>query len=153
MDTALDDSEQQPLCSCSPSEFTFTLNFSQTCNDKDIPTGPDTGVKEIVYSVESDSAAAAAVPVRAVSIRIFDLGQMLIPISKFSVNGDFEDGASFRYTSITASADWDGTKNIPGGLWMVIQGRNAAGDDVTNKVILSFTNLCGIEPFGALDKL
>eukprot|EP00804_Cyclotella_cryptica_P014568 CCRYP_004850-RA/>CCRYP_004850-RA protein AED:0.09 eAED:0.09 QI:461/1/1/1/1/0.83/6/1001/334 len=61
----------------------------------------------------------------------------------------FVNGDIFNYTSIsdlitTSSKD---TNKIPGGISMVLRGRNAAGERVRNIFSIRFTNECGIPTF------
>jgi hypothetical protein len=61
----------------------------------------------------------------------------------------FVDGDTFNYTSIsnlitTSSTE---TNKIPGGISMVLRGRNAAGERVRNTFTVKFTNKCGVPTF------
>ena len=105
------------------------------------PTSSSNGV-----SVEP--ASVDVVPVSIYSIQFLEVDTSFNVINQDSsyVRGiDFENGAVFNYTSISAKQGQECV--VPGGMNMVLRGVTAAGEPVRNVFTITYTNDCGIQTF------
>jgi hypothetical protein len=65
---------------------------------------------------------------------------------------NFVNGDIFNYTSISDTA-WARNEKFPGGINMVLRGKNAAGERVRNVFTVTYTNECGVPTFDVGDAI
>jgi hypothetical protein len=134
------------LCACQPSVYTFTLDFSATCEDANIE-GPGIFDKDCTVSGVGRENVTDKVPVQVSSIQILELDQNLQVITQTPVVGTFLDGETFTYTSIIATeSDNLNTSMVPRGFQMVLTGVNSLDEFIRNTWIIVYENDCGIFP-------
>ena len=159
------------LCACQPSVYTFTFNFSLTCEDQNL--GEDSlGIFETECSIVPVGAENATdlMPARVTSLQILELDQnlqVLVQTTVTSENGAFVDGDSFQYVSILSpmfnpslealpgatyeitSTDLGGGFNsttLPRGFQITITAENGFDEFVRNAWIVLYDNDCGLFP-------
>jgi len=154
----------QETCSCSPSVFTFQLDFSLTCPPENVDVGSNKGIDAIFCqttiepfkSEERKSSPLDLVPVSISQISIFELDNQLSVIKQsFLSNLDLVDGDYYSYLSITDNykqGSFD-SNDIPGGLQVLLKGKNANGIGISNSFILTYTNSCESVPFQIDDSI
>lgn len=154
-------SQTSDTCACSPSKFQFTLDFNRTCNPTNVLIDDDAGVEGLFCQIVeepqlSTRLLADMVPVEVFAINIFELGQGKQVLKQTFLGGDtYVNGDTFTYESIVGSSGGNSTSSIsiPGGLQMVLKGRNADGVEIHNSFILIYTNLCDTVPFTEGDSI
>jgi hypothetical protein len=78
-------------------------------------------------------------PVSVGQIQVIELDLNLENAFVQNYIGNFEDGDSVEYTSISAK-DITNPSQIPGGIQLNVQGIDTNGDSVTNSFIVDYTN-------------
>jgi hypothetical protein len=134
------------ICACTPTTYTFTLDFNRTCPPLDIPANPGILTSQCLINT-FDPDIDDLVPVVVNKIDISELGQGFNEIIRETIDADFEDGDTFAYTSVTAVTDnLDNTNDIPLVLELTLEGQNALAETVVNRFLITFTNECGAAP-------
>jgi len=85
-------------CTCSPTAFTFTLNFGGTCDMSDVVP---TDAIERVRCIVSDQAFQPIdpdVPTVITQIDILEFGLNLTLLSETTYRGPYDDGDMFEFT-------------------------------------------------------
>jgi len=101
-----------------------------------------------VEEVDIEPANVDVVPVSIYSIQFLEVDKSFNVINQDSsyVRGiDFENGAVFNYTSISAKQGQECV--VPGGMNMVLRGVNAAGEPVRNVFTITYKNNCDVQTF------
>lgn len=136
----------QDVCACSPSTYTFTLDFSLSCPPVNVTRNP--GITATFCQVsplgDGNQTIEDLEPVAVEYIDVLELGQQFEVLSQKNITGVFEDGDSFDYTSITGAESYDG--EIPRVVQLNIFGLNGFGERVVNFYAISFSNLCDAYP-------
>ena len=134
--------QEEDLCACSPSTYEFTFNFGAACPE---PGGDDIpGVDERTCFVTSfDSEAEDVVPVSVQTISIIEADVDRVPIAQNAFDGDYEDGSTFTYSSVSALGN---SSQIPQSIQLTITGLNEGGESLVLVWAIKFTNDCGIYP-------
>jgi hypothetical protein len=137
------------ICACSPSVYTFQLNFAINCSMETVKDNPGVLDAECrVSGLRPEDNVTDLLPVKVSTVEILELGanQQVIQ-SGFYKEGYF-DGATISYTSITGSPDALNltVDQIPRGLQLNILGQNAKEEDILNYWIVLFTNQCNAFP-------
>jgi hypothetical protein len=125
-------------CACQPQKYEFTLDFALTCKDS-LTEGP--GIEQTACVVEPPDEGDQ-VPINVTSIEIAEVDQDLQDLNPLTLEGDYENGFTFEYTSAIAS----GVTVLPKGIKMSITGTNADGIELINTWLILFTNDCSIYP-------
>lgn len=134
--------QEDDTCACTPSTYEFTFNFGADCPEPGGDLAP--GVEEITCFITSFSSEVAdTVPVSVQTISIIEADVDRVPIAQAAIDGDFEDGSTFTYTSISALGE---TSQIPQSIQLTITGINEGGDSLVQVWAIKFTNDCGIYP-------
>jgi hypothetical protein len=134
------------LCACQPSVYTFTFNFTATCDDGNIE-GPGIYDEDCTVSAVGTENATSLTPVQVSSIQILELDQNLQVIVQTPVIGTFLNGESFTYTSITATqSDVLNASSLPRGFQVIMTGVNDFDEFIRNTWIVLYDNDCGIFP-------
>ena len=132
----------EDICACSPSTYEFTFNFDLACPRPGGEYGP--GIDEVTCFVTSFSAEVedlTAVSVQTISIIEADVDR--VPIAQSAIEGDYEDGSTFTYSSVAALGN---SSQIPQSIQLTITGLNAQGDSLVLVWAIKFSNDCGIYP-------
>jgi len=141
------------LCSCSPSAFTFKLDFSLTCSPVNINVNPTAGVDEVFCEISHDPSLMLVdeKPVAINQVTIFELNLGLSVLRQTVFTGlNLSDGDTYSFKSIVSEATDKSSLDeleIPGGLQIELRGVNAADEIIANTFILTYSNRCDIEPF------
>jgi hypothetical protein len=86
-------------------------------------------------------------PVVINAIDIIEIGQDISVIVQENLQGEFFDGDSFDYKSITNTPEEiTSSQDIPRAIQLNLIGSNAGGEGLINIFILTFTNNCEIYP-------
>jgi hypothetical protein len=135
------------LCSCSPSTYSFTLDFSLFCPPVNITIGDAVQATSCLVSPFGNPQVENLVPEEVQSIDILELGQDLRVLVQENLEGSFADGDTFSYTSITSTpGNIVSSVEIPRALQLNIVGVNANDEPIINVYIITFTNDCGAYP-------
>jgi hypothetical protein len=126
----------QDVFACSPTSFTFGLNFEGNCPGNINQTRPGIDGTDC-YFVRNASIALPPIIVRSIQIieNTLDLGNLYVE----TFIGDFEDGDKLEYTSVTAGMLND-ENDVPGGIQLNIRGVDSNDVPVTNTVIIDYSN-------------
>jgi hypothetical protein len=133
------------LCSCAPSTYEFTLDFSLFCPPVNITLGDAIQATSCLVSPFGNPEVSDLVPIAVQSIDILELGQDLRVLVQENIEGNFGDGDTFQYTSVVAT-DADGEVEIPRALQLNLVGVNANDEPIINVYIITFTNNCDTYP-------
>lgn len=132
----------QSECACSPSTYEFTFDFSSTCPRPGGNFPP--GVAEVTCFVTSFSADVAdQIPVSVETISIIEADTQRVPIAQSAIEGDFLDGDSFTYSSVSALGN---DAQIPQSIQLTITGTNSANSSLVQVWAIKFTNECDVYP-------
>jgi len=135
------------ICSCSPTTYEFTLDFSLTCPPVNITTGDGVEATSCLISPFGDPSVEDLIPVAVEGIDILELGQNLRVVEQTDIEGELLDGDTFTYTAMAANPDAvTSVQKVPRALQLNIVGRNALGFSVINVFIVTFTNDCDSYP-------
>jgi hypothetical protein len=134
---------QVSTCVCSPSTYTFTLNFSGTCPGN---------ISNAGVAFLSCSADPTPVEIDAVLVQEYDTNNVVLKQQKY--DGSFSDGDTIQYTSISDSLDpnvsLSGQQNkIPDALFVNVQGTNELGVEIKNNIFIVYTLSCDVEPIAS----
>lgn len=135
------------VCGCSPSTYTFVLDFGMSCPPANITTG--SGVTSVSCLISPFGAPTTNLdPVIIDSISIIELDQANNVIVEERINGDFFNGDSFSYSSILNNnpEDITSSRQIPKALQLNLNGKNREGIMLINVFIVTFSNECGVYP-------
>jgi hypothetical protein len=121
---------------CSPTSFTFGLNFEGNCPGNINQTRPGIDSTDC-YFVPRSGDTLSPITVRSIQIieSTLDLGNLNVE-TRFE---DFEDGDSLEYTSVTAGKLND-ENDVPGRIQLNIRGVDTNDNSVTNTVIIDYSN-------------
>ena len=133
---------QQAECVCSPTTYTFRLNFEGSCDDNTINGNP--GISDtscLVLNSSNPNDEDGLTPVQINSLQILELDAALGIAQQVPLNGPFSNGDSFEYTSISVGNE------VPGGMQISLRGENAEGETLLSTVAWRYnlTN-CDAEP-------
>jgi hypothetical protein len=134
-------------CACSPSTYEFVFDFNLFCPPVNI-TLTD-AVEETSCSVGpfDNQDATNLIPVSVQSIDILELGQDLRVLVQETLEGNFVNGDSFRYESISnVQGEITSPVEIPRAIQLNIVGVNVNDESIINVFIVTFTNDCGTYP-------
>ena len=133
------------LCSCSPTVFSFTLDFAGSCPGSlvDADGNPINGAilnSSCVTAVVAQDPTAGLQPVRvdAVIIQEFNMDEV---INFTTLTGPFEDGAVIVYPSISSYANLT-EAYFPFGIQLTLTGKNSDDSTVINDVAVTYTTDC-----------
>ena len=139
------------ICACQPSVYTFTFNFSATCDISTI-RGPgvfDSDCFARGFAIGSADDVNDTVPVQVTTVSVIELNKDLGVLAQTPYTDVFRDGDSFTYATILSTPDnitGLTPDMIPGGLQVGIVGVNQLEEPITNVWIILFDNACGIFP-------
>jgi hypothetical protein len=137
------------ICACSPSVYTFQLNFSLTCAMETVKDNPGVSDAECrVSGVRAGLNVTDVIPVKVSTFEILELNANNEVIQSGFYDQGYFDGATISYTSITGRPDALNltVDQVPRGLQINIIGQNANEEDILNYWIVLFTNQCNAFP-------
>lgn len=135
------------ICACSASTYEFTFDFSLLCPPINITTNDAIAAASCLVSPFGKPEVTDLTPVAVQSIDILELGQDLRVLVQENIKGNFIDGDSFRYQSVTATPGAIvGVQDIPRAIQINIIGVNAEDEKVINVYVITFTNSCRTYP-------
>jgi hypothetical protein len=123
------------LFTCSPKSFTFSLNFNGQCPGNIASSLGIDGTD--CFFVPDPNYTSPLVVVKL--IQVIEVNLDLSNLSVENLNGDFEDGFTWKYESVTAGELSD-EQEIPGGIQVNIRGQDEDGNMITNSVIIDYSN-------------
>lgn len=132
-------------CTCSPTDYTFTLNLNGDCEENDVV--PSDAIERVrcIISDEGFQIIENDVPTVITQIDVLEFGLNLTLLSETSYPGRFNNGDMFDFTSITGTPSYDG-QNVPQIFQLSLNGLNSNNETVRNSLGVVFTNECGVEP-------
>jgi hypothetical protein len=132
------------IFACSPASFTFGLNLSGGQCPGTIESATRPGIEGTeCYFIENPTWIPT--PVTVTRIQILELNVNLLTIYAKTLEGEFDDGYTWEYSSITAGELSDETE-LPGGIQLNLQGVDSNGTVVTNSVIIDYANTADAYP-------
>jgi hypothetical protein len=120
---------------CSPTAFTMTLNFTGVCPGT-IEEGPGIDGTECFFL---PNATLNLSPVSVQRIAIQELGRDLKVLDNTNEQGEFVNGDSIEYTSVS-SGEITELEQVPGGLQVNLIGMNALDQEISNSFLIEYTN-------------
>ena len=135
------------ICACSPSTFTFTFDFNLTCPPVNVTVGNGVSKTSCLIKPFGNSSVTDLIPVSVQSIGILEIGQDLRILVQEDLTGNYVDGDSFNYTSISANpSDIKGPNDIPRAIQINLVGVNKNDEPIINFYVITFTNDCQSYP-------
>jgi hypothetical protein len=131
-------------CTCSPTMFTFTLNFLGTCPGE-VMASDSIERTSCVVSDRDFMSVSPEIPVTVTSIVILEFGLALNELSRTIIPGPFQDGESFEFTSIIARQAFEDNDAIR-VLQIAVNGVNENQVPIRNSLGVVYTNACGVQP-------
>jgi len=130
------------LCACSPRVYELTFDFSLECEpiNIDMDNGGIDDATCLVAGFDNVNVTDR-IPVAVSSVQLIELGQDGAPAAVAQETGDFRDGDSITYTSIS----FEGAV-APRAFQVRALGRNAAGEPLVLQWAVTYTNNCGVFP-------
>jgi len=130
------------LCACSPRVYEFTFDFSLECEpiNVDLNSGGILDATCLVAGFDNINVTDL-VPVAVSSVQIIEIGQDGGPAAVAQETGDFRDGSTITYTSIS----FEGAV-APRAFQVRALGRNEAGEPLVLQWAVTYSNNCGVFP-------
>ena len=130
------------LCACSPRVYELTFDFSLECEpiNVDLDGG---GIEDATCLVAGfdNINVTDLIPVAVSSVQLIEIGQDGAPAAVAQETGDFRDGDSITYTSIS----FEGAV-APRAFQVRALGRNEGGEPLVLTWAVTYTNNCGVFP-------
>ncbi|CAB9521813.1 Desert hedgehog protein [Seminavis robusta] len=133
---------ESDICACSPSAYTFLLDFQNQCDDNTVSNGGGVTDTACIVSKATDEDVTDFAPNLITSIQIFELDGSFGVIQQVPLSGAFRDGDSFIYTSISAYR----TDVAPRALQAILNGVNAMDQPIQLTWIVTFSRDCSNFP-------
>jgi hypothetical protein len=135
------------LCSCAPTTYEFTLDFSLSCPPVNITLGDAVQATSCLVSPFGNPEIDELIPIAVKSIDILEMGQDLRVLVQENYGGYYSNGYTFTYASVTADpANINTPVDIPRALQLNIVGVNSKDEPIINVYIITFTNDCESYP-------
>ena len=132
------------LCSCSPTVFTFTINYNLTCEDRNIEENDGIADVSCLAATLNEEDPSDKVPVTIDTVFILELNEDGV-LKSTTLPGPFEDGATIEYSSISTYRNLTSTY-FPSGIQVSLQGLNKLNQTVLNTWAVDYTNDCNTVP-------
>lgn len=134
-------------CACTPGSYEFTLDFTATCKNSNIPNGDNAGIESTTCftSPGSDRSITNFVFDKVLEILITEFSRGFSFLNNLQLRGPFLDGYTFTYTSITSDPNLT-LESLPGILGIRIIGVNDEGQQFDTTWSVTFTNDCNSFP-------
>ncbi|GFH53775.1 hypothetical protein CTEN210_10251 [Chaetoceros tenuissimus] len=156
---------QDDVCSCSPSIYKWTLDFSSSCSytgfpDPDgsigIEIGPDEGVRDASCQITMENqltSEAFMTPVKVTGYQIIEQDASATALKTVSESDlELTDGAIIEYTSFTTMAGLE-VEDYPFFLFVIVFAENANGEEIQLETLVKFSGTCALEVFGNGDTI
>ena len=156
---------QDDVCSCSPSIYKWTLDFSSSCSytgfpDPDgsigIEIGPDEGVRDASCQITMENqltSEAFMTPVKVTGYQIIEQDASATALKTVSESDlELTDGAQIVYNSFTGMAGLD-VEDYPFFLFVIVFAENANGEEIQLETLVKFSGTCALEVFGNGDTI
>ena len=133
---------RRQICACSPSVYEFTFDFSLECEPINVSVG-NGGVSDPTCLVTGfdNPDTTDLVPVAVSSVQIIEIGQDGGPAAVEQETGDFPDGFTISYTSVSANG-----AVLPLAFQIRALARNQGGEPIVIQISIPYTNDCGVFP-------
>ena len=129
------------ICSCSPPTYEFTLDFSLTCDNTQLP-GPGIAEFECVIAPFQTGANIDLVPASVETVDFVEFDQALGRISESSIFEQLVDGDKITYTSVSANPEAITVPSVPKSLQISMLAQNSIGQPLLMTWVVTFTNSC-----------
>ena len=148
------DAANATVCSCSPSVYDFTIDFSLSCPIGEpleliLEDGIDSAECAITPNDTTNITQQSLIPTAITTIMIREIGQNNTVLVEQSITGKFMHGDSFRYitylASTTSTGD-DNNTNIPKVIQFDFTAQNVFGEDIMAVFLIEFANDCTSYP-------
>jgi hypothetical protein len=137
----------EDICGCSPSTYIISLDFTLFCPPTNVTIGAGVSSASCLIMPFGNPETTDLEPVVINSIDILELGQDISIIVRENLEGEFIQGDTFDYESITNTPEAiTGSQDIPKAIQLNLIGSNAGGEGLIAVLILTFTNSCEIYP-------
>lgn len=135
------------LCACSPRVYQLTFDFSLTCEPININL-TNAGIMDATCLVSGfeNINVTDLVPVAVSSVQLIEIGQNGGPVAVKKETGDFRNGSTINYTSVS----FEGAV-APRAFQVRALGRNLEGQSLVLQWAVTYTNNCGVWPVLQLD--
>lgn len=134
------------VCACQPSVYTFTFDFTLTCNDTSI-SGPGIASTDCSIVPFSSPSVRTLIPLQVISISVLELTKDLTEISASDEVVNIQDGDTYNYTSISNSlGNITNSSLVPAALQLSAIGLNEYGESILMTWVTTFTNQCDVYP-------
>jgi hypothetical protein len=135
------------ICACSPSNYEFVFNFDLFCPPVNITLGDAVEATSCTVGPFDNPDVTDLIPVSVQNIDILELGQDLRVLVQETLEGNFVNGDSFQYESITnLPGEITSPMDIPRAIQLNIVGVNVNDEPILNVFIITFTNDCDTYP-------
>ena len=128
---------------CSPTSMTFTLNFTAVCPGN-IFERPGIADTDCFYELPGNTTERLPI-VSVISIQIIEVNLDLTPAHVENFVGDYQDGDSIEWTSVSAT-DIVNSSQVPGGIQFVVRGVDENGGIIKNSGIIDYSNDGSVSP-------
>jgi hypothetical protein len=135
----------ETICACQPTFYEFTLDFALSGQDCNV--AGTQGVKNAVCVLNTlgDENVTDLTPVLVDSITVLEIDQQAKVIGQqIQTNLSLTTGDSFSYTSVLAKPENLTAETIPTGIQLLIRGRNAESQQLTNILAVEYDNSCSV---------
>ena len=130
------------LCACSPRVYELTFDFSLECEpiNVDRESGGILDATCLVAGFDNINVTDL-IPVTVSSVQLIEIGQDGGPAAVAQETGDFRDGDTITYTSIS----FEGAV-APRAFQIRAIGRNEGGEPLVLQWAVTYSNNCGVFP-------
>lgn len=153
---------QDDVCSCSPSIYKWTLDFSSSCSytgfpDPDgsigIDIGQGKGVSDASCQITMGNQLTSEAPVKVTGYQIIeqDISATALKTESKS-NLNLNDGEEISYTSFTSMAGLE-VEDYPFFLFVIVFAENGNGEEIQLETLVKFSGTCALEVFGNGDTI
>ena len=128
------------ICACTPSVYEWTFNTAINCNDNQFDTA---GIEDSLCEITAiEDGVTDLVPVEVSIIDITEFNQINQVLQQTIFEGQYVEGDEFSHISAISNPDEITEESIPKWIQMIMIGQNAAGNPLSMRWILRFTNSC-----------
>lgn len=133
------------ICACSPPTYEFTLDFSLSCADAQLP-GAGVSEFECIIAPFQTGAGVDLRPASVETVDFVEFDQALGRLEESSISQQFRDGDTLTYTSRTSNPDGLAMPTVPKALQITMLAQNAIGQPLLMTWLVTFTNACDTFP-------
>lgn len=135
-------------CACSPGAYEFTLNFTATCDDSNVPNSDNTGILETTCITQATDGGPTLSEV-FVEINFFGVIEIEPSNASLAISRRremFSDMQAVTYTSATSTISDLTADELLRKITVIVFGTNVVGQEIQNVWSVTFTNECGGVP-------